>query len=447
MAPVVAALAAPAAGCALPGLPGTTRETVTVALPTGLPPFDDPSEAIERAAALLNSASGTPYTLKTIRFRGPQRAGEYVRTIAPLLAAAEPADAVLVVSRTNDVATPAGEVQDLVSSKLVAPLDEHAKNDKTYQPGAYYPAALDALRHKGEAYARPLAVEPLVLHYDADLFTAAGLRPPDTTWNWQALRESGRRLTREAPGGFVDQWGLITEAPHWLLLLLIWQNGGDVTASDGKTCTLAEPAAVEALQYLWELVSVHRAAMPPPLPGRPNDYALRFQDQKLYAGPARAAMAVGPGVVDIRQAMLDLGLSDGGLDLRAAEPPQGRQRATGLRVTSALAMTPKARSRSLTYQALSALEREAHQSIPLAARKGSADRLRQLAPGLTAAGAAAIAGALAYARVPRLQNMLAAPQLIPALWQRAIAGVFATNLTPLEAATAAAREYQAHLDR
>ena len=62
--------------------------------------------------------------------------------------------------------------------------------------------------------------------------------------------------------------------------------------------------------------------MPPPLPGRPNDHDLRFQDQKLYAGPARDAMAIGPGVVDIRQAMVDLDLPGGGLDLRGAEPPQ-----------------------------------------------------------------------------------------------------------------------------
>lgn len=447
--PVFGALAA---ACDLPKGLMRQKEVVRLAVPSGAAAYDDVAAAVERAAALAGSAPNAPFTIQTVRVPLPGRPSggqsPFVQAATRLLAQQPPIDLLLVVSRSNDMATPAGDVQDLLNLQLLAPLDEHLKSDKMYRAGEFYPAALDALRHKGRAYAQPLTVEPVVLYYDPDLFASSGVRPPDSSWNWQVLRESARRLTREAPDGQMDQWALYAFPPYWLLMTLIWQNGGDLVTRDGKAAAIAEPAAVEALQYFYDLAAVHRVAPPPPVFGRSYEYSLRFQDGKIYAGGrARVAMGLGPGAANLRQVLADFGLPDVRLGLAYAEAPQGKQRATGLRVSSALAITAKAASSDVAYQALAAIEREASRNVPLAARKATPEQLRQIEASLSAAQATALVNSLGYARVARLDNVPAAQQLVLALWQTAIGGMFTGKLTAAEAAQATAKQIDALLAR
>lgn len=94
--------------------------------------------------------------------------------------------------------------------------------------------------------------------YNQDLFDAAGLPYPSADWGWEDLERAAAALTQgEGPnktyGVYADSWWGV-----WLPY--VWQNGGDLISEDGSACTLAQPPAVEALEW-W--ASLNRQGFSP----------------------------------------------------------------------------------------------------------------------------------------------------------------------------------------
>jgi multiple sugar transport system substrate-binding protein len=109
----------------------------------------------------------------------------------------------------------------------------------------------------GGQYGLPRDLNTIVLYYNKDMFDAAGIPYPDDTWDWAKLRDVAKQLTKDANGdGKVDQWGFYTETTDmendWLSL--VWQNGGDVLAPDGKSTVLDTDQAAGGIQFLQDLI-------------------------------------------------------------------------------------------------------------------------------------------------------------------------------------------------
>ena len=109
----------------------------------------------------------------------------------------------------------------------------------------------------GGQYGLPRDLNTIVLYYNKDMFDAAGIPYPDDTWDWAKLRDVAKQLTKDDNGdGKVDQWGFYTETTDmendWLSL--VWQNGGDVLAPDGKTTVLGTDQAAGGIQFLQDLI-------------------------------------------------------------------------------------------------------------------------------------------------------------------------------------------------
>jgi multiple sugar transport system substrate-binding protein len=109
----------------------------------------------------------------------------------------------------------------------------------------------------GGQYGLPRDLNVIALYYNKKMFDAAGIPYPDETWDWTKLVEVGKQLTKDKNGdGKVDQWGLYTETTdmenYWSSL--VWQNGGDILAPDGKTTVLDTPAAAGGIQFLQDLI-------------------------------------------------------------------------------------------------------------------------------------------------------------------------------------------------
>lgn len=106
-------------------------------------------------------------------------------------------------------------------------------------------------------YGLPRDLNVVVLYYNKAMFDAAGVAYPDDTWDWAKLVEVGKQLTLDTNGdGKTDQWGFYTETSdmenYWSSL--VWQNGGDIIAPDGKSTLLGSDAAVGGLQFLQDLI-------------------------------------------------------------------------------------------------------------------------------------------------------------------------------------------------
>jgi len=64
----------------------------------------------------------------------------------------------------------------------------------------------------GTVRALPLSLNPVLLFYNKDLFTAAGLAEPQPGWTWDEFRASAKALTIR-DGDQISQWGLVHAFP------------------------------------------------------------------------------------------------------------------------------------------------------------------------------------------------------------------------------------------
>jgi multiple sugar transport system substrate-binding protein len=119
--------------------------------------------------------------------------------------------------------------------------------------------------------------ESFGLFYNEDIFKDAGLTPPPSkaseAWTWDQFVEVAKKLTIDSKGrnaadaSFdpknIKQYGV--NVPTWWgsYSNFIYSNGGDFLSEDGKTFALNQPAAVEALQKIADLINVYHVAPSP----------------------------------------------------------------------------------------------------------------------------------------------------------------------------------------
>jgi multiple sugar transport system substrate-binding protein len=109
----------------------------------------------------------------------------------------------------------------------------------------------------GKQMGLPRDLNVIALFYNKDLFDKANVPYPDDTWDWGKLVAVGKQLTLDTnKDGKPDQWGLYTETTdmenYWSSL--VWQNGGDILAPDGKSIVLDQPAGSGGIQFLQDLI-------------------------------------------------------------------------------------------------------------------------------------------------------------------------------------------------
>ncbi|MEU8570019.1 extracellular solute-binding protein [Streptomyces pathocidini] len=106
------------------------------------------------------------------------------------------------------------------------------------------PQALDLTTFEGRVFSVPLDVEPMVLHYRADLFDRYGLEVPRT---WDEFADTARTVQREAPGRklvlFPTDGGMQFAAYSWQAGARWFATKGEawnVSLTDGPTRRVAD---------------------------------------------------------------------------------------------------------------------------------------------------------------------------------------------------------------
>ncbi|HNT88106.1 MAG TPA: extracellular solute-binding protein, partial [Candidatus Hydrogenedentes bacterium] len=108
-----------------------------------------------------------------------------------------------------------------------------------------------------DVYAIPMNADDRALYYNEDILEAEGFvdeegrpRPPR---DWDELKDYAVRLTKYDAQGNITRLGFAPQYGNSWLYLYGWQNGGMFLSNDGRTCTLDEPAIVEALEYTLDV--------------------------------------------------------------------------------------------------------------------------------------------------------------------------------------------------
>ena len=143
------------------------------------------------------------------------------------------------------------------------------------QISQFYPVLWNWFIYEGERIAISKSTSPFVLYYNVDAFDEIGLSYPDKSWTWDDLLSASQKLTKKENGRVV-RFGFQAQLDVSDLCQWVWQNGGRLhPEGDRSVCTLDEPAAIEAMQFIKDLTWKYNVS---PKPGQ----ALRTTTDENY---------------------------------------------------------------------------------------------------------------------------------------------------------------------
>jgi multiple sugar transport system substrate-binding protein len=138
----------------------------------------------------------------------------------------------------------ASTVAAFASRGALVNLDNYISRSDVIDPDAYVDVFRTFATFEDSMYGLPIDGESTALFYRTDMFEAAGIESPPTTW--EELEETAAKLTDPAN----KQYGLAMFAPesayYWYPFL--WQNGGNVLDEEGQP-VFDSPEAQEAAEY------------------------------------------------------------------------------------------------------------------------------------------------------------------------------------------------------
>ncbi len=135
----------------------------------------------------------------------------------------------------------------------ITPLDDYIAESETVSEENFFPGAWESATYQGNTWGIPFNVDVWSFtFYNADLLEAAGVDPASTV-TWEGLAAAAEALTDTENGQFgVGLFGHRGEDTIVVMNSFIYSNGGFILNADNE-CGLAQPEAIEALEYLVSL--------------------------------------------------------------------------------------------------------------------------------------------------------------------------------------------------
>jgi trehalose/maltose transport system substrate-binding protein len=136
-------------------------------------------------------------------------------------------------------------IAEFAGAGWALPLDDYFDDAARKE---YFPGLIAACTSGGKLTALPWFVDSGMLYYRKDLLDAAGLEVPKT---WPELTDAAKKLTSDGKAKFGFLWqGKQAEVLVCDLVEFIHSNNGAILGADGKTVQIADPPAVQAVQFM-----------------------------------------------------------------------------------------------------------------------------------------------------------------------------------------------------
>ncbi len=199
---------------------------------------------------------------------------DYNTKIQTLFAAGTPPDIYRYLQEVTPIVT-------VAEKKLHLRLDEQITQDK-YDLADFRPEALELYRWGGALYALPRDFGHQNVFYNVDLLEQAGIELPpadweDKTFTFDHFLEIATKLTKRE-GSRTSQWGFLVNRAWRPWASWVYCNGGTVVTKDDRglatAIALTEPAALEALQFVQDLIYKHQVAPRPDVESETGGFEL-----------------------------------------------------------------------------------------------------------------------------------------------------------------------------
>ncbi|MFE3280562.1 ABC transporter substrate-binding protein [Nocardia sp. NPDC059239] len=118
--------------------------------------------------------------------------------------------------------------------------------------GQLYPSLLGTASANGHIYAIPYAASTMIMFYNADAFTKAGLDPDKPPKTFSELREHAKALVASKAAKYGVTYGN-DHGANWGFENFLFSNGGTMLSDDGKTPLFNQQPGVDVLQFWADL--------------------------------------------------------------------------------------------------------------------------------------------------------------------------------------------------
>jgi ABC-type glycerol-3-phosphate transport system substrate-binding protein len=152
----------------------------------------------------------------------------------------------------------AGGIYNLVAQKTLMALDPIISRDKV-DLNQYYKGCVDGLKRDGKLWGLPFKAHPgvSILFYNQTEFERAGAGVPDKTWTLDKFLDAAKKVTKP------DLYGFNPATSQKTILTFVRAFGGELLDADGKKSQLNQPAALDAITWMYEAFNRHNIAPKP----------------------------------------------------------------------------------------------------------------------------------------------------------------------------------------
>lgn len=199
--------------------------------------------------------------------------GTYYANVATLIAGGE----------TPDIMVISGEGSQFVhANDLVLPINDYLADDPDAQAlkDDIAPGLVDGFTVDGDILGLTWTWNDMVVYYNTEVFSAAGVEPPTADWTWEDFEATAASLTKDTTGdGIPDQYGFTWASNEIFPGIMPWvaNAGGNLTSDDVCEATVDTPEVNTAVTYLNDLIEAGVAPAPMPM----SDVFTRFQNGTL----------------------------------------------------------------------------------------------------------------------------------------------------------------------
>ncbi|WP_256710693.1 sugar ABC transporter substrate-binding protein [Paenibacillus sp. FSL H8-0548] len=209
--------------------------------------------------------------------------GEYIKKLTTMYASNKAPDVFMLYKHT---ALQWAEQGKLYNLKKFLEVDAEINEDSLISNAVMY-------WERDKVAGIKVAEEAFALYYNADLFQEAGVALPpakaENAWSWEQFLLAAKKLTLDRNGhnalspdfdvNQITQFGVRFNS--WMWYLMVPSNDASVISPDGSKMNLDDPAVIDAVQKLADLIYVHHVAPSPIQSKNLPQPALALQSRKI----------------------------------------------------------------------------------------------------------------------------------------------------------------------
>jgi multiple sugar transport system substrate-binding protein len=139
----------------------------------------------------------------------------------------------------------ASDTADYASRTALVDLDDYIERSEIVEADDYVDGFREFVEYDGSMWGLPFDGESTGLFYRTDLFEAAGIEGPPTTW--EEFEAAAEALTDDASNQYGYELFASEAAYYWYPWL--WQAGGEILSEDGQEVLFDSEEAIEAAEF------------------------------------------------------------------------------------------------------------------------------------------------------------------------------------------------------